>query len=80
MIRNVHFWEQAEDIRSAVEYLRSRGKTVSVIAGHSKAGSGVLCYAAKYKDIPKVVNISGRLDQKTGACMIESERAVYCAY
>lgn len=57
---------QAEDIRAALHFLQSQGKAVSALAGHSKAGTGVICYSAKYRDIPRVVNISGRFDCKEG--------------
>ncbi len=57
---------QAEDMRAAVEFLRDQGKTVVGLVGHSKAGSGVILYAAKYDDIPRVVNISGRFDNQRG--------------
>lgn len=46
------------------------GKRVAALAGHSKAGSGVLCYASKYHDVPKVLNICGRFDGKTGAFIL----------
>lgn len=53
-------------MRSAVEFLQCRGKTVVGLLGHSKAGSGVILYAAKYDDIPRVVNVSGRFDNQQG--------------
>lgn len=38
-------------------------------AGHSKGADSVLTYAAKYDDVPRVVNVSGRFDMRTGgAC------------
>ncbi len=58
---------QAEDMRAAREHLRALGKEVTGLVGHSKAGSGVVLYAAKYDDIPRVVNISGRFDNLRGA-------------
>ena len=58
---------QAEDMRAARQHLQSLGKQVSGLVGHSKAGSGVILYAAKYDDIPRVVNISGRFDNLRGA-------------
>lgn len=35
-------------------------------AGHSKGGDSVVTYAAKYDDIPKVVNVSGRFHLDKG--------------
>ena len=58
---------QAEDMRAAKQYLESLGKQVVGLVGHSKAGSGVVLYAAKHDDIPRVVNISGRFDNQRGA-------------
>lgn len=38
-------------------------------AGHSKGADSVVTYAAKYDDVPRVVNVSGRFDMHTGgAC------------
>ena len=69
---------QAEDMHAAQQYLQSIGKTVSGLVGHSKAGSGVVLYAAKYDDIPRVVNISGRFDNQRGALV--SVGTCCCAY
>lgn len=59
---------QAEDMRAAVNYLRSQGKSVVGLVGHSKAGSEVILYAGKYDDIPRVVNIAGRFNNQRGGC------------
>ena len=38
-------------------------------AGHSKGGDSVVTYAAKYDDVPRVVNVSGRFHMdKGGSC------------
>lgn len=65
-------------MRAATEYLREQRKNVSGLVGHSKAGSGVILYAAKYDDIPRVVNISGRFDNQRG--MHVSATCICCAY
>ena len=57
---------QKEDIRAAVLYLRSQGKKVTGLVGHSKGGTGVILYAAAYDDIPRVVNVAGRFDNMRG--------------
>ena len=57
---------QKEDIRAAVLYLRSQGRKVTGLLGHSKAGTGVILYAAAYDDIPRVVNVAGRYDNMQG--------------
>ncbi|KAL3134144.1 hypothetical protein ABBQ32_008563 [Trebouxia sp. C0010 RCD-2024] len=46
--------------------LQSKGKTVLAILGHSKGGDSVVTYAAKYDDIPKIVNVSGRFHLDKG--------------
>ncbi|KAK9794303.1 hypothetical protein WJX73_001864 [Symbiochloris irregularis] len=57
---------EAEDMRAAVLFLKSRNKQTIVLTGHSKSGSGVICYAAKYGDVPKIASISGRFDNQAG--------------
>ena len=57
---------QKEDIRAAVLYLRSHSKKVTGLMGHSKAGTGVILYAAAYDDIPRVVNVAGRFNNMRG--------------
>ena len=59
---------QKEDIRAAVLYLRAQGRSVTGLVGHSKAGTGVILYAADYDDIPRVVNVAGRYDNMRGKC------------
>ena len=53
-------------MRAAVLYLRSKGKKVTGLLGHSKGGTGVILYAAAYDDIPRVVNVAGRFDNMQG--------------
>lgn len=38
----------------------------ALASGHSKSGNNVLLYAAKYDNIPLVVNIAGRFDMERG--------------
>ena len=54
-------------MRSAVEWVRTQGLRALGLLGHSKAGSGVVLYAAKYDDVPRVVNVSGRFVMTSGA-------------
>ena len=54
-------------MRAAAEYLREQGRNVTGLVGHSKGGSGVVLYAGKYDNIPRVVNVSGRFDNQRGA-------------
>ena len=38
-------------------------------AGHNKGGDSVVTYAAKYDDVPRIVNVSGRFRMdKGGSC------------
>jgi hypothetical protein len=57
-----NYYDEADDIREVVLHLRTMGKNVTTILGHSKAGSVVLLYAVKYGDVPQVINVSGRFD------------------
>lgn len=61
-----NYWREAEDLRSVVKYWRFRGWQVVSVIGHSKGGNAVLLYASKYKDVPNIVNISGRFDLRRG--------------
>lgn len=58
---------EAEDLRAVVEHAR-KGCSLNVVCvlGHSKGASVVLLYAAKYRDIPCVVNLAGRWDMRRG--------------
>lgn len=47
-------------------YKEMRGWVGMRGAGHSKGGDTVVTYAAKYDDIPRVVNVSGRFHLDKG--------------
>ena len=49
-----------------VTHLRASGRSVGAILGHSKGGTDVVLYASKHGDVPRVVNVSGRCDLKSG--------------
>lgn len=62
-----NYAREVEDIRVVSEYCRNvLKKNIVALIGHSKGGNDVILYAAKYDDIPKVVNVSGRFDCKEG--------------
>eukprot|EP00744_Colponema_vietnamica_P019702 GILI01027903.1.p1 GENE.GILI01027903.1~~GILI01027903.1.p1 ORF type:complete len:257 (-),score=63.95 GILI01027903.1:68-838(-) len=61
-----NYMGEAEDLRSAVEMLRNIGYDVCAVVGHSKGAGVVLLYAAKYDDVPVVVNIAGRFHMSAG--------------
>jgi pimeloyl-ACP methyl ester carboxylesterase len=54
--------EAKDDLRSVVEYLRSREEKYFIrgLVGHSRAGTTVLLYALYFADIPLIVNVAGR--------------------
>ncbi|KAG2334261.1 hypothetical protein Bca52824_005441 [Brassica carinata] len=61
-----NYRREAEDLRSVLQHLRGENREISAIIGHSKGGNVVLLYAAKYKDVETVVNISGRFFLERG--------------
>ncbi|CAA7039806.1 unnamed protein product [Microthlaspi erraticum] len=61
-----NYRREAEDLRSVLQHLRGENREISAIIGHSKGGNVVLLYAAKYKDVQTVVNISGRFFLERG--------------
>ncbi|KAF3509008.1 hypothetical protein F2Q69_00000471 [Brassica cretica] len=61
-----NYRREAEDLRSVLQHLRGENRVISAIIGHSKGGNVVLLYAAKYKDVETVVNISGRFFLERG--------------
>ncbi|VVB14175.1 unnamed protein product [Arabis nemorensis] len=61
-----NYRREAEDLRSVLQHLRGENRKISAIIGHSKGGNVVLLYAAKYKDVQTVVNISGRFFLERG--------------
>ncbi|KAM7276937.1 hypothetical protein ACFE04_018803 [Oxalis oulophora] len=61
-----NYWREADDLHAVIQHFKSVNRVISVILGHSKGGGVVLLYAAKYQDVPAVVNVSGRYDLKIG--------------
>ncbi|XP_021730002.1 putative uncharacterized protein YDL057W isoform X2 [Chenopodium quinoa] len=61
-----NYRREAEDLRAVVQHFRGTGHVITTIIGHSKGGNVVLLYAAKYHDVHRVVNISGRFDLEKG--------------
>lgn len=60
--------EAKDDLRSVVEYLRSREEKyfIRALVGHSRAGTTVLLYALYFDDIPLIVNVAGRYRLERG--------------
>ncbi|GAQ88721.1 esterase/lipase/thioesterase family protein [Klebsormidium nitens] len=62
-----NYWKEVEDLRSVVGFVRGvKKRSVKAVLGHSKGGDVVILYAAKYGDVPIVVNVSGRFDLSRG--------------
>ncbi|CAI5465272.1 unnamed protein product [Closterium sp. Yama58-4] len=61
-----NYRHEAADLHSVVEWVRAQGRHVEAVVGHSKGGNCVLLYASLYKDVPKVINVSGRYDLSRG--------------
>lgn len=58
--------KEVEDIRASVEYLRSLGKRVVAVVGHSKGAAEAILYAARFDDVDRVISISARFDMVRG--------------
>lgn len=61
-----NYKKEAADLHSVVLYLRQEKYDVAAIVGHSKGGDVVVLYASIYKDVPMVVNLSGRFHLEKG--------------
>lgn len=61
-----NYFREADDLHAVIQHFRQANRVVSAILGHSKGGNVVLLYASKYRDIPAVINVSGRYDLKRG--------------
>lgn len=61
-----NYRREAEDLHAVVQHFQGVGCDITTIIGHSKGGNVVLLYAAKYHDVHRVVNISGRFDLAKG--------------
>ncbi|KNA24374.1 hypothetical protein SOVF_016080 [Spinacia oleracea] len=66
LFRYGNYRREAEDLHAVVQLFQKIGHVITTIIGHSKGGNVVLLYAAKYHDVHRVVNISGRFDLEKG--------------
>lgn len=57
---------EAADLRAVILHVHSLGFSVNAIAGHSKAATVVLMYAATHGDVPTIVNLAGRFAMREG--------------
>mmetsp|Transcript_15137 Transcript_15137/g.23858 ORF Transcript_15137/g.23858 Transcript_15137/m.23858 type:complete len:316 (+) Transcript_15137:2-949(+) len=51
---------EISDMKAVISFLRENGWDVKAILGHSKAGTCVLQYGARYDDVDLIINLSGR--------------------
>lgn len=58
--------EEVADYVAAAAALRTLGREVLCLLGHSKGGINVLLYASRYDDIPLIVDLSGRFKVRDG--------------
>jgi alpha-beta hydrolase superfamily lysophospholipase len=58
--------EEVDDMKCAVHFLRSQGRSVICLMGHSKGGTNALMYAATIGDVPAVINLAGRYRAREG--------------
>ena len=56
------FSREVDNIKSVVNWSRSRGFKVLALIGHSKGGNEVLMYSSRYGDVPIVIPITARMD------------------
>ncbi|XP_004291046.1 PREDICTED: uncharacterized protein LOC101311344 [Fragaria vesca subsp. vesca] len=61
-----NYHREADDLRAVVRHFLGCHYVITAIVGHSKGGNAVILYGAKYKDVPVVVNISGRFNLERG--------------
>lgn len=72
-----NYTQEAIDLRAVVLAVRAMRYHVEAIAGHSKAATDVLLYAAKYADVPNLINLAGRWNMKRGIAERFGERAMH---
>lgn len=70
---------QVADIQAAVQFMRSRGKNVTCVLGHSKGGINILLYGSRHAgDVPRLVNLSGRFCVRDGVLQRVGEQGNAC--
>ncbi|XP_062022903.1 uncharacterized protein LOC133739180 [Rosa rugosa] len=61
-----NYRREADDLRAVVQHFLGCHYVITAIVGHSKGGNAVILYGSKYRDVPIVVNISGRFNLERG--------------
>ncbi|KAL6648641.1 hypothetical protein ACP70R_012865 [Stipagrostis hirtigluma subsp. patula] len=61
-----NYYREADDLRDVILHFKKHKRDTHAIAGHSKGGNVVILYASMYRDIPSVINISGRFNLERG--------------
>lgn len=63
----IAFRSEAQELRSAKQFVEQQlQRPVAAMVGHSKGATDVLLYAARYDDVPCVVNLAARYDLQGG--------------
>lgn len=58
--------DETQDIKSAADYMRSTGRRVCGLIGHSKGGTNTIKYCADIGDIPKALCLAPRFRPQDG--------------
>ncbi|KAI7748898.1 hypothetical protein M8C21_006311, partial [Ambrosia artemisiifolia] len=61
-----NYGREADDLHSVIQHFNGHNRVTRAILGHSKGGNVVLLYAAKYHDVGRVINVSGRFKTEGG--------------
>jgi alpha/beta superfamily hydrolase len=61
-----NYYKEVEDLHVVIQHLKDQKRDTRAIAGHSKGGDVVIIYASMYRDVSRIINMSGRFDLKRG--------------
>ncbi|XP_062210218.1 uncharacterized protein LOC133911815 isoform X2 [Phragmites australis] len=61
-----NYYREVDDLRDVILHFKKDGRNTHAIAGHSKGGNVVILYASMHRDIPSVINMSGRFNLERG--------------
>lgn len=56
------YQDEVEDVRNVILRLMRGHAIVPILLGHSRAASVVVLYGCRYKDVPRIVSLAGRVD------------------
>ncbi|KAL6208119.1 hypothetical protein ACLB2K_019071 [Fragaria x ananassa] len=61
-----NYHREADVLRAVVQHFLGCHYVITAIVAHSRGGNAVILYGAKNRDVPIVVNISGRFNLERG--------------